>query len=49
MSLKKHHIVFVECDSMDGRAFGAMGLPPVKRASPALDTMAQNGVLSLGI
>jgi arylsulfatase K len=30
---------------MDGRAFGAMGLPPVKRASPVLDTMAQNGVI----
>jgi arylsulfatase K len=30
---------------MDGRAFGAMDLPPVKRASPALDAMAQKGVI----
>jgi arylsulfatase K len=45
VSLKKPNIVFIECDSMDGRAFGAMGLPPVKRATPALDAMAQNGVM----
>jgi arylsulfatase K len=45
VSLEKRNIVFIECDSMDGRAFGTMGFPPMKRASPALDAMAQNGVM----
>ena len=42
---KKPNIVFIECDSMDGRAFNAMGLSPLKGATPALDSMAADGVM----
>ncbi|MCL2832074.1 MAG: sulfatase-like hydrolase/transferase [Treponema sp.] len=42
---KKPNIVFIECDSMDGRAFGAMGFSPLKQATPALDRIARDGVM----
>jgi arylsulfatase A-like enzyme len=45
VSEKRANIVFIECDSMDGRAFGAMNCAPLKQATPVLDGMAKNGVL----
>ncbi len=43
--MRKPNIIFVESDSMDGRAMGAMGLPPLKNATPAMDFMAREGVI----
>ena len=37
------NIVFVHCDSMDGRAMGCMGHPAMGRATPKLDTLAPRG------
>jgi len=39
------NIVFVQCDSMDGRAIGCAGHPAVKNATPNLDALARAGVL----
>jgi arylsulfatase K len=41
----KPNIVFIECDSMDGRVMGCMGHPAMARATPNLDALAQRGVL----
>jgi len=37
--------VFITCDSMDGRLMGCMGHPAMRRATPNLDRLAENGVL----
>ena len=39
------NIVFIQCDSMDGRAMGCMGHPAMARATPNLDALAAQGVL----
>ncbi|MCL2834529.1 MAG: sulfatase-like hydrolase/transferase [Treponema sp.] len=41
----KPNIVFIETDSMDGRAYGAMGFGPLKNGTPAFDAMAASGVM----
>jgi arylsulfatase A-like enzyme len=41
----KPNIIFVQCDSMDGRAMGCMGHPAMKRATPNLDRLASEGTL----
>lgn len=38
-------ILFIHCDSMDGRVMGCMGHPAMARATPNLDRLAQRGVL----
>lgn len=43
--MKKPNIIFVECDSMDGRAMGAMGLQALRNATPAMDSLAREGVM----
>lgn len=43
--MQKPNIVFVHCDSMDGRAMGCMDHPAMKRATPNLDAMAARGVM----
>jgi arylsulfatase K len=42
---EKPNVVFIHCDSMDGRAMGCMGHPAMRRATPHLDALAQRGVL----
>jgi len=42
---RRHNIVFVHTDSMDGRLMGCMGHPAMKRATPNLDALAARGVL----
>jgi arylsulfatase K len=44
-SVSKPNILFVECDSMDGRIMGCMGHPAMSRATPNLDMLARRGVL----
>ncbi len=39
------NIVFVHCDSMDGRVMGCMGHPAVQGATPNFDALAARGVL----
>lgn len=39
------NIIFVQCDSMDGRIMGCMGHPAMGRATPNLDALAARGVL----
>jgi len=38
-------IVFIHCDSMDGRAMGCMEHPAMERATPNLDALARRGTL----
>jgi len=40
---RKPNIIFIECDSMDGRAMGCMGLPAAH--TPNFDRLAARGVL----
>jgi arylsulfatase K len=40
----KANIVFIQCDSMDGRAMGCMGHPAMAHATPNLDALARRGV-----
>lgn len=42
---KPPNILFIECDSMDGRALGCMGHPAMRRATPNLDALARQGTL----
>lgn len=42
---RKRNIVFVQCDSMDGRAMGCMGHPAMAAATPHMDRLASQGVL----
>ena len=44
-SEKPGNILFIECDSMDGRVMGCMNHPAMKRATPNLDALARRGVL----
>ena len=44
-SRKPLNIVFLQNDSMDGRAMGCMGHPSMKQATPNLDALARRGVL----
>lgn len=39
------NIVFVHTDSMDGRVFGAMNHPAMRRATPHIDELARRGVM----
>ena len=41
--MSKRNILFIECDSMDGRAMGCVGHPAVK--TPHLDHLAERGAL----
>ncbi len=41
----KPNIVFIECDSMDGRVMGCMDHPAMGRATPNLDELAARGAL----
>ncbi|MBN1642125.1 MAG: sulfatase-like hydrolase/transferase [Anaerolineae bacterium] len=43
--VERPNILFVQCDSMDGRAMGCMGHPAMARATPNLDALARRGVL----
>jgi len=43
--MQKANIIFIQCDSMDGRAMGCMGHPAMKRATPSLDRLASEGTL----
>lgn len=42
---KRKNIIFVQCDSMDGRAMGCVGHPAMANATPNLDRLARQGVL----
>ena len=42
---RKPNIVFIMCDSMDGRVMGCMGHPAMKKATPNLDRLARRGTL----
>ena len=42
---KKPNIIFIESDSMDGRAFGSMGFSPLKNSTPAMDSLAREGTI----
>jgi arylsulfatase K len=42
---KRRNIIFIQCDSMDGRVMGCMGHPAMRRATPNLDALARQGVL----
>ncbi len=42
---KRANILFIQCDSMDGRVMGCMGHRAAKKASPNMDRLAQRGVL----
>ena len=39
------NIIFVQCDSMDGRLMGCMGHPAMARATPNLDALTRGGVV----
>ncbi len=39
------NIVFIHAESMDGRKMGCMGHPAMQRATPHLDSLAEDGVL----
>ena len=39
------NIVFIMCDSMDGRLMGCMGHPAMSQATPHLDNLARKGTL----
>ncbi len=39
------NIVFIHAESMDGRKMGCMGHPAMRRATPNLDALAEDGVL----
>ncbi len=39
------NILFIQCDSMDGRVMGCMGHPAMGRATPHLDALARQGAL----
>ncbi len=41
----KPNILFIQCDSMDGRVMGCMDHPAMGRATPNLDRLAGEGVL----
>jgi arylsulfatase K len=41
----KKNIIFIHCDSMDGRVMGCMDHPAMVRATPNLDALADRGVL----
>lgn len=47
MELQKPHrnILFIQCDSMDGRVMGCMDHPAMTRATPNLDRLAKRGVM----
>ena len=38
------NIVFIQCDSMDGRMMGVMNHPAMKNATPNMDGLAKKGV-----
>jgi len=42
---RRANILFIQCDSMDGRVMGCMGHPAMRRATPHLDALAAGGVL----
>ena len=42
---KRPNIIFMQCDSMDGRAMDPMGLAALKGVTPAMSSMAQEGTL----
>lgn len=42
---RKKNIVFIQCDSMDGRFMGCMKHPALIRATPNIDKLASEGVL----
>lgn len=42
---KPLNILFVQCDSMDGRAMGCMGHPALAGATPNIDRLARRGVI----
>ncbi len=42
---RRANILFIQCDSMDGRVMGCMGHPAMRRATPNLDALAAQGVL----
>jgi len=42
---RRPNIIMIQSDSMDGRAFGAMGLKALERATPNLDALAKDGTL----
>ena len=44
-SSNRPNIIFIQSDSMDGRAMGCMGHPSMGRATPNLDRLADKGVL----
>src|SRR5690606_5518683 len=39
------NIVFIQCDSMDGRVMGCMNHPAMAAATPNMDGLASQGVL----
>ena len=45
MSNRRPNIILIQSDSMDGRAYGAMGLEALRDATPNLDGMAKDGTL----
>ena len=48
MSIKRTrrpNVLFIQCDSMDGRAMGYMDHPAMRQATPNLDALAHRGVL----
>lgn len=42
---QRPNIVFIQVDSMDGRAMGCMGHPSLRGATPNIDRLADEGVL----
>ena len=43
--MTSRNILFIQCDSMDGRVMGCMGHPAMGRATPHLDALARRGAL----
>jgi len=39
------NIVFIQCDSMDGRLMGAINHRAMKNATPNMDRLANEGVM----
>ncbi|MCM8757026.1 MAG: sulfatase-like hydrolase/transferase, partial [Candidatus Omnitrophica bacterium] len=39
------NIIFIQCDSLDGRILGCLGQPAGRQVTPYLDTLAGQGVL----
>ena len=42
---EKRNILFIHCDSMDGRVMGCLDHPAMRSGTPNLDTLARRGVL----